>query len=128
MSNFLVNLFLLKLVRISGFSSLFLAIAVLSAHLPESAKNTAIPEKREENPEILTNLMRKRLTRFREFGLPGVVPRCAPPRTPGLHFKTRRCRLLARRCLGIPRPEKWPNTGHADDWGYCPCPYFPWSF
>ena len=30
--NFLVNLFLTNLVRISGFSSLFLAIAVLSAH------------------------------------------------------------------------------------------------
>ena len=29
---FLVNLFLTNLVRISGFSSLFLAIAVLSAH------------------------------------------------------------------------------------------------
>ena len=28
----LVNLFLIKLVRISGFSSLFLAIAVYSAH------------------------------------------------------------------------------------------------
>ena len=30
----LVNLFLTNLVRISGFSSLFLAIAVLSAHFP----------------------------------------------------------------------------------------------
>ena len=29
---FLVNLFLIKLVRISGFSSRFLAIAVFSAH------------------------------------------------------------------------------------------------
>ena len=59
----LVNLFLIKLVRISGFSSLFLVITVFSAHLPESAENTAIAERREENPEILTNLMRKRLTR-----------------------------------------------------------------
>ena len=62
---FLVNLFLIKLMRISGFSSLFSAIAVFSAHLPESAKNIAIAEKREENPEILTNLMRKRLTRLK---------------------------------------------------------------
>ena len=46
----LVNLFLTNLVRISGFSSLFLAIAVSSAHLPESAKNIAVAEKREENP------------------------------------------------------------------------------
>ena len=29
--------------------------------MPGSAKNTAIAEKRDENPEILTNLMRKRL-------------------------------------------------------------------
>ena len=49
-------------MRISGFSSLFLAIAVFFQHiLPESAKNTAIAEKREENPEILTNLMRRGL-------------------------------------------------------------------
>ena len=33
-SNYLVNLFLTNLVRISGFSSLFPAIAVLSAHFP----------------------------------------------------------------------------------------------
>ena len=60
----LEDLFLTKLVRISGgFSSLFLAIPVLSAHLPESAKNAAIAKKREENPEILTNLVRRRLTR-----------------------------------------------------------------
>ena len=32
--------------------------------LRESAKNTAIAEKREENPEILTNVRRKRLTRL----------------------------------------------------------------
>ena len=31
--------------------------------LPESVKNTTIAKKREENPEILTNLVRKRLTR-----------------------------------------------------------------
>ena len=55
----LLTFFLTKFVRISGLSSLFLAIAVFSAHLPESAKNTAIAEKREENPEVLTNLMSK---------------------------------------------------------------------
>ena len=59
----LVNLFLTKLVRISGFSSLLSAIAVFW-YLPTSVlKNTAIADKREENPEILTNLVRKRLTR-----------------------------------------------------------------
>ena len=26
---------------------------------------------------------------------------------------------IARKCLGIPRTEKWPKTGHADDWIYC---------
>ena len=60
---FLVNLFLTKLVRISGFSSLFSAIAMFLYPLTNVLKNTAIAEKREENPEILTNLVRKRLTR-----------------------------------------------------------------
>ena len=23
------------------------------------------------------------------------------------------------KCLGIPRTEEWPKTGHADDWVYC---------
>ena len=60
----LVNLFLLKLVRISGLSSLLLAIAVFSAHFArerererergererERAKNTAIAEKRRGKP------------------------------------------------------------------------------
>ena len=42
MKESLVNLLLIKLVRISGFSSLFLAIAIFSAYfLPESAKNIA---------------------------------------------------------------------------------------
>ena len=60
----LVNLFLIKLVRISGFSSLFSAIAVLLALSGKMClKNTAIAEKRKENPESLTNLVRKRLTR-----------------------------------------------------------------
>ena len=52
----LVNLFLLKLVRISGFSSL----SQRSHSLAECAENTAIAGKREENPETLTNLMRER--------------------------------------------------------------------
>ena len=34
MSYFLVNLFLIKLVGIYGFSALFLAIAIFSAHFP----------------------------------------------------------------------------------------------
>ena len=61
---YLVNLFLTNLVRISGFSSSFPSDRSTFAHfLPENAKNTAIAEKREENPEILTKLVRKRLTR-----------------------------------------------------------------
>ena len=40
---------------------------MLSAHSAENAKNTAIAEKREENPEILTKLVRKRLTRQGDF-------------------------------------------------------------
>ena len=26
---------------------------------------------------------------------------------------------IARKCLGIPWTEKWPKTGHANDWVYC---------
>ena len=63
----LVNLFLTKLVRISGFSSLFSAIAVFLYPPTNVLKDTAIAEKREENPEILTNLVRKRLTRKTTF-------------------------------------------------------------
>ena len=59
----LVNLLLIELVRISGFSFLFSGIAMFLHSLAKCAENTAIAEKREENPEILTNLMRKRLTR-----------------------------------------------------------------
>ena len=58
---FLVNLFLANLVRISGFSSLFTAIALSG----KSAESTAIARKRKENPEILT--------KFRIF-----VPNFAP--------------------------------------------------
>ena len=49
-----------------------------------------------------------------EFHLPEVVPG-VPPRTI-LHFKTRGCRLLARKRLGIPRTEKWSKIRHAGDW------------
>ena len=52
---YLVNLFLIKLVRISGFSSLFLAIAVFSAHSARVLKTLRSLRKEEENPEILTN-------------------------------------------------------------------------
>ena len=43
---FLVNLFLMKFVRISGFSSIFSAIAVflaLSAEVPSSLKGSIFP-------------------------------------------------------------------------------------
>ena len=50
-SGFLVNLFLTKLVRISGFFSLFSATAVFLYPPTNALKNTAIAEKREENPE-----------------------------------------------------------------------------
>ena len=57
----LVKLFFIKIVRISGFSSLFQRSQYFSTFC-QSAKNSAIAEKREKNPEILTNLMRKMLT------------------------------------------------------------------
>ena len=41
--------------------------SAFSTFCQRSAKNTAIAEKREENPEILTKLVRKRLTRERFF-------------------------------------------------------------
>ena len=63
-SIFLVNLFLTKLVRISGFSSLFSEIVVFLYPPTDVLKNTAVAEKREEKTEILTNLVGKRLTRF----------------------------------------------------------------
>ena len=62
-ANLLVNLLLIKLVRISGFSSLFSAIAEFLSTFVGRYKSTAIAEEREENPEILTNLVRKGLTR-----------------------------------------------------------------
>ena len=70
---FLVNLFLTKLVRISGFSSLFSAIAVFLSTFVGGYRNTAIAEKREEKPEILTNLVRisgLQGCKFRLFALP----------------------------------------------------------
>ena len=57
----------IKLVRISGFSSLL---------------NTAIARQREENPEILTNLMRKRLTRQRVKVDLGAERSASPLKTP----------------------------------------------
>ena len=41
-------------MRTSGFLLNFPAIAYSSAHVLQGRKNTAIAEKREENPEILT--------------------------------------------------------------------------
>ena len=52
----LVNLFLIKLVRISGGFLSFLSESQYFQHiLPETAKNTAIAEKRGETPKLLTN-------------------------------------------------------------------------
>ena len=48
-----------------------------------------------------------------EFNLPGVVLGVLPwTRARDLHFETRVWGLLARNCLGIPRPGRWPKTGH----------------
>ena len=66
----LVNLFLLKLVRISGFLSLFSAIAVLLALTRKMCWKYCDRWEREENPEILTNLRRKRLARQRPLQRP----------------------------------------------------------
>ena len=64
---YLVNLFLTNLVRKSLGSPLFSQRSQYFQHfLPESAKNTAIAEKRRENPGILTKLVRKRLTRVQK--------------------------------------------------------------
>ena len=60
----LVNLFLMKLVRVSGFSSLFSAITVFLALSGKCTESIAIARKREENPETLTNLIRQRSTRI----------------------------------------------------------------
>ena len=54
-NNYLVNLFLTNLVRISVFLLIFPAIAAFVQQ---------IAGKREENPEIVTKLVRKRLTRY----------------------------------------------------------------
>ena len=52
-----------KIVRISGFSSLSQRSQCFVPS-DDVLKNTAIAEKREESPEILTNLVRKGLTFF----------------------------------------------------------------
>ena len=56
----LVNFFLIKLVSISGFSSLFSAVA-------KCAESTAIARKRQKNPEILTSLTEAKVNKL--FGL-----------------------------------------------------------
>ena len=62
---FLVSLFLTNLVRISGFSSLFSAIAVFLALSGKMCwRKLGSLGKERKNPEILTKLVRKRLTRF----------------------------------------------------------------
>ena len=75
-------------MRISGFSSLFSAIAVFLSTFVGGYENTAIAEKRAENPEILTDLVRKRLTRFRGFekGLAGRAPKIQQKLSPRIVF------------------------------------------
>ena len=81
----LVNRFLLKLMRISEFSSLFLAIAVFSAHFArESVKNAAIAEKRKKkkrgqprNPhEFKEEKVNKVLLTVELFYLQGTTSAC----------------------------------------------------
>ena len=59
----LVNLFLIKLVRILGFSSLFSAIAVFSSLWQNVLTMLRWLGKKEENPEILTNSMMKKVNK-----------------------------------------------------------------
>ena len=61
-SHFLVNLFF-YLVRICGLSLDFLSDHSFCSTFVGGYKSTAIAEKREENPEILIYLVRKRLAR-----------------------------------------------------------------
>ena len=59
-----------------------------------------------------------RMSILGEFGITRVIPGCflrrpfcaskQGLRAPGLE--------LLGQSLGIPRTEKWPKTGHADDW------------
>ena len=59
----LVNLFLTNLVRISGFSSLFPAIAVSLCPPTRLLKKCCDCWENQENTEILAKLVRTRLTR-----------------------------------------------------------------
>ena len=54
-------------MRILGFPLFSQRSQCFQHSLAKCAENTAIARKREENPEILTNLMRKRLARFWVF-------------------------------------------------------------
>ena len=58
-----VNLFLTNLVRISFFSWFSQRSQHFFSNLVRGHKNTAIAGRREENPEILTKLVRRRLAR-----------------------------------------------------------------
>ena len=107
--NLLVNRFLTNLVRISAFFLIFPAIAAFFfSNLVGGHKNTAIAEKREKNPEILTKLVRKRFTRL--WALRGIdsreSPRCAL-RIAG-PSKINRAQMIesAARCRGSPRLSK----------------------
>ena len=59
-------------MKISGFSSLFSAIAVFLDPPTNVRKNTAIAEKREAEPEILTDLVRKVNKVLRSYLSPSV--------------------------------------------------------
>ena len=55
-----------------------------------------------------------------EFDFVGVVPECFLGRSfcaSKQGFQAPGSELLGQ-SLGIPRTEKWPKTGHADDWVY----------
>ena len=56
-----------------------------------------------------------------EFDLPGVVPGCflGHPFCASKQGVQAPGSELLGQSLGIPRTEKWPKTGHADDWVYC---------
>ena len=62
-----------------------------------------------------------RMSVLAEFDLPGVVPGCflgRPFCASKQGLQAPGSELLGQK-LGIPRTEKWPKTGHADDWVYC---------